>query len=327
MNLHAFAALDPKTYVSHDLHGQGRAWVESNCYIDVWIEILHGLELDPYACLPHVLPVDFDGDQWTFFKPSHDDLFALYGLEVHELNVWRPLLENVLSQLSARHLVLTEADAFFLPDTAGTDYRQQHTKTTIGIQALDVEARTLGYFHNSGYHLLRDADFAGVFALDLPPDPFRLPLFAELVRLDRRTKREASDLTHESLRTLRNHLTRRPRANPITRFRQRFGEDLAWMQREGLAAFHAWAFATLRQLGAAFELGGLYVRWLESHGEAGLGTSADAFATISACAKALILKTARSVSAKKPLDAAAALGDAEQAWDAGMSLLVQRYGG
>lgn len=327
VSLYAFAPLDAKTYTPHELHGQGRTWVESNCYIDVWVEILHALGLDPYACLPHVLPVDFDGDQWTFFKPSHDDLFALYGIEVCELNVWRPLIENVQSQLSVRHLVLTEADAFFLPDTAGTDYRKQHTKTTIGIQALNLADRTLGYFHNSGYHRLSGDDFAGVFGLDATPDPARLPFFAEFVRIGRRRTRESSELTRESLRTLRNHLDRRPRANPVTRFRERFGEDLAWMQREGLAAYHAWAFATLRQLGAAFELGGLYVQWLERHGEVGLSAAAEAFASISATAKTLILKTARAVSANRALDAAVALRDAEQAWDTGMSLLAQRYGG
>ena len=74
--------------------GAERAWAESNCYIDVWIEVLHALGLEPFAFLPHVLPVDFEGDQWTFFKPSHDDLFALYGLDVQELNVWRPLVRQ-----------------------------------------------------------------------------------------------------------------------------------------------------------------------------------------------------------------------------------------
>ena len=91
--------------------------------------------------VPAVRPrVDFDGDQWTFFKPSHDDLTTLYGIDVQELNVWRPLVENAREQLGGGKLVLSEADAFFLPDTAGTDYRTQHTKTTIGIQELDLEA-------------------------------------------------------------------------------------------------------------------------------------------------------------------------------------------
>jgi Domain of unknown function (DUF1839) len=326
VSVHALASLDAKTYVPHELHRSERAWTESNCYIDVWIEILHALGLDPYACLPHVIPVDFESDQWTFFKPSHDDLFALYGLDVHELNVWRPLIENVRAQLAGGRLVLSEVDAFHLPDTAGTDYRKQHTKTTIGIQQIDVERRTLGYFHNSSYYELGDADFVSLFRLDAPPDAAYMPFFAELVRIDRRKRLQEGALVSESLRTLGKHLTRRPDTNPVIRFRERFAADLAWMQREGLASYHAWAFATLRQLGAAFELGALYVRWLAKHGEQGLESAAEAFDVISACSKALILKTARAVNAKKPFDAGAVLGDGERAWDAGMGILVERYG-
>ncbi len=276
MSVHAFAPIDARTYVPHELHGSQRVWAESNCYIDVWIEILHALDLDPYACLPHVLPVDFEGDQWTFFKPSHDDLFSLYGLDVHELNVWRPLIDNARSQLADGRLVLSEVDAFYLPDTAGTDYRTQHTKTTIGIQELDVEAGRLGYFHNGGYYVLQDTDFGAIFRLNVTPDPSYMPFFAELVRLDRRKRL---------------------------------------------------AFATLRQLGAAFELAALYVRWLSKHGESELEGASAAFDAISGCAKMLILKTARAVSTKKPLDASASLSDAERAWQVGIQCLVDRYGG
>lgn len=310
----------------HELHGSQRVWAESNCYIDVWIEILHALDLDPYACLSHVLPVDYEGDQWTFFKPSHDDLFSLYGLDVHELNVWRPLIDTARSQLADGRLVLSEVDAFYLPDTAGTDYRTQHTKTTIAIQELDVEGGRLGYFHNGGYYALNDTDFGAIFRLNVAHDPSYMPFFAELVRLDRCKRLEQTTLVRESTRVLAKQLARRPRRNPVIRFREQFGKDLAWLQGEGLARYHAWAFATLRQMGAAFELAGLYVRWLSKHGEPELGAASDAFDAISGCAKVLILKTARAVNAKKPLDAAASLGDAERAWQQGMQCLVERYG-
>jgi hypothetical protein len=322
--VYAFAPLDAKTYVPHDLHRTERAWAESNCYVDVWIEIVHALGLEPHAFLPHVLPVDFEGDQWTFFKPSHDDLFSLYGLDVHELNVWRPLIENVREQVAGGKLVLSEVDAFYLPDTAGTDYRRQHTKTTIGIQ--DVGERTLGYFHNSSYHALGDADFVGLFRLDVPVDPSYMPFFAEFVRLDRRKSVSPRELVSESLRVLRSHLARRPSRNPLARFREHFGDDLTWLQREGLATYHAWAFATLRQLGAAFELSANYVRWLSKHGEPGLAEAEAAFERISSSAKTLILKTARAVNGKKPLDASQLLGDGEHAWDTGMRILIERYG-
>ncbi len=326
VTLNAFAPLDAKTYVPHALHGSERAWQESNCYIDVWIEVIHALGLDPYACLPHVLPVDFEVDQWTFFKPSHDDLFTLYGLDVHELNVWRSLLHVTGEQLRGGRVVLTEVDAYHLPDTSGTDYQTQHTKTTIAIQSLDVDKRRLGYFHNSSYHELGGDDFASVFRLDKGNDPSHMPFFAEFVRLDRRRRLDGSVLARESIRALSRHLARRPLTNPISRFRDRFGRDLAWMHGEGLPAYHAWAFATLRQLGAAFELGALYVRWLAKHGESGLEGVVEALDSISGFAKALLLKTARSVNTKKPLDAASLFADAELAYDRGILGLLERYG-
>lgn len=327
MTVCAFAPLDPQTYVPHELHGSQRAWTESNCYIDVWVEILHALKLDPSACLPHVLPMDFEGDQWTFFKPSHDDLFMLYGLDVQELNVWRSLYDNALAMLAGGKIVLSEVDAFFLPDTAGTDYRTQHTKTTIGIQEMDVERRRLGYFHNSSYHRLEGADFASVFRLDIPADPTHMPFFAEFVRTERRKQLEPDALRTASVAVLRKHLARLPRTNPVTRFAEKFPADLSWMQAEGLKAYHGWAFATLRQLGAAFELAAFYVRWL-SHGAGttGLEPAAVAFESISSAAKTLVLKTARAVNTKKPLDVTAMLGEAAVAWDTGMRLLVERYG-
>ncbi|MGH7435613.1 MAG: DUF1839 family protein [Polyangiaceae bacterium] len=325
MGVSAFALVEPKSYVPHDLHRSERAWLESNCYIDVWVEVLHALALDPCACLPHVLPVDFDGDQWTFFKPSHDDLWTLYRLDVHELNVWKPLLRCAEEQLAAGHVVLSEVDAYYLPDTAGTDYRTQHTKTTIGIQHLDAEARVLRYFHNSGYHQLEGADFAGLLRADAPPDPTYMPFFAEFVRIDRRRALEPRALVDASVAVMRRHLGRLPSHNPVERFAERFGRDLAWMQKEGLPAYHAWAFATLRQLGAAFELAAFYVRWLSRQGEGDLEEAGTAFDAISAAAKTLILKTARAVNTKKPLDAAPILGEAARAWKTGTDVLTRRY--
>ncbi len=86
----------------------------------------------------------------TFFKPPHDELRELYGIDVQELNVWRPLIEHASEYLSKGKLISTEADAFWLPDTTGTDYRRQHTKSTIILADIDVENRRLGYFPQRG---------------------------------------------------------------------------------------------------------------------------------------------------------------------------------
>ena len=74
--------LQPTSYRRSDLHAEDLVWVEKNCYVDVWIEVIHALGLDPFAMLPFVVAVDFEGDQWTFFKPPHDELRHLYGIDV-----------------------------------------------------------------------------------------------------------------------------------------------------------------------------------------------------------------------------------------------------
>lgn len=78
------------------LNGPDRIWAETNCYTDLWLSVLTALRLDPHACLAYTLAVDFLDDQWTFFKPSHDDLRILYGIDTQEMTLWRPLVEHVL---------------------------------------------------------------------------------------------------------------------------------------------------------------------------------------------------------------------------------------
>ena len=312
------AALERNPYVRHELHSPERLWTEKNCYIDIWIELIHALRLDPYAMLPFTVAVDFEGDQWTFFKPPHEDLKLLYGLDVQELYVWRPLLEHALEHLQARKLISTEADAFWLPDTAGSDYRSTHTKTTIVLESIDPETRQLGYFHNAGYFTLEGEDFAQIFRLGVAPDPAFMPMFAELVRYDRAAALDPDRLRERSRELLRKHLEWRPRGNPIAKFRERFERDLPELSRRGMGAYHAWVFGTVRQLGAASELAGLYLQWLE--GAQG-SQFAQPFLDISTVCKSLVLKVARAVNSKRPLDASASFEQLSSAWELGSRML------
>jgi hypothetical protein len=325
VNIAAIRAIDPTEYAVHELHGADRAWAESNCYVDVWIEILHSLGCEPLACLSFVLNIDWEGDQFTFFKPPHSHLTELYGLEVQELNVYRSLLENAHEQISAGRLVLAEADAFFLPDTSGTSYRSQHAKTTIGIQEIDVEARTLGYYHNSGYHSLSGEDFVDLFRLAMPPDLAYLPLFAELVRTKGVVRLRPDLLVSRSISLLKRTLARRPEENPGLKFANKLGEDLARLRKGGLAAYHLYAFATIRQLGAAFELAAFYLGWLALNGEAGLDECIAAFRAISDASKSLILKAARAVATNKDADLQPLLSEIERCWTFGTKTLARRY--
>lgn len=321
MRLTVIPGLDAGAYQRHSLHSADAVWLEKNCYGDLWIELLHAQGLEPLAMLPFALAVDFEGDQWTFFKPSQEEIRALYGIDVQELTIWRPLLEHAVEHLGAGKLISTEADAFWLPDTAGTDYRNKHSKTTIVLADLDVQAGKLGYFHNAGYFELSGEDFRQTFRLDAGEDPSFLPLFAELVRIDRKVQRTPQELSQMAWALLQRHFERRPASNPFKRFGERFAADLPELQAKGLAHYHAWAFAAIRQAGAAFDLVAMHLRWQAGFGHSELNAAAEAFDFIAQSNKALILKGARAVNSGKPFDSAPLFADMEAAWDRGMGLL------
>lgn len=325
--LSALPGLDAAAYRRHMLHAEDRVWVEKNCYVDIWIELLHALGLEPLAVMPFTAAIDFEGDQWTFFKPPHNELADLYGIDVQELNVWRPLLEHAQEHLAAGKLISTEADAYWLPDTSGTDYRRQHTKTTIVLAELDLPGRRLGYFHNAGYFSLDGEDFARTFRLDTAPDPAFMPLFAETVRVDGVQRRSNDELAALSQALWRRHLKRLPATNPVRRFAKRFESELALLHERGLGFYHAWAFATTRQLGAAFELAALNLRWLAGLGVSGLDEPIGAFELISTGNKAFILKGARAVNSRRPFDGTAMFAEMAQAWESGTRSLLSRLCG
>jgi hypothetical protein len=148
-----------RKHQSHSLHQGERVWAETNCYVDLWIELLHGYGLDPRAALAFTVTQDFEGDQFTFFKFPLEDLEKLYGLQVQELAIYDSLEDRVRTQTQRGHTVLEEVDAFYLPDTRATSYRHDHTKTTIGVDYIDPRSRRLGYFHNTGYFVLDGEDY------------------------------------------------------------------------------------------------------------------------------------------------------------------------
>jgi hypothetical protein len=315
------ASLDAGRPQPHALQGQGADWPEKNCYADLWVGVLAALELEPLAMLGHTVAVDFLGDQWTFFKPSHPELRELYGIDVQEMTVWRPLEEHVLEHAPARRFVCTEVDSFWLPDTEATDYRAKHTKTTILINSIDPAQRRLGYFHNGGYFQLEGEDYDGALRAGRPAGPDEMPLFAELVSIDRRIRREPQDLAQRALRLLWWHYTWRPSTNPFTRFAERLERDLPSLRSGGLQHYHAWAFAVVRQAGAAFELAAAHLHWLATLTSASFEPAAQRLREISSMNKSLILKGARAVVTGKDLYVHDAALPMARAWDEGMQML------
>src|SRR5712671_4051672 len=109
---HLVWPIEPRSYRRHSLHVDDRAWGESNCYIDLWIEMLHTAGHEPLAALPFTIAIDIEADQWTFLKFPANDLHHLYGVEIVELNVWRPLVTHLDRLLTLGRAAIAEVDAF-----------------------------------------------------------------------------------------------------------------------------------------------------------------------------------------------------------------------
>lgn len=316
--------LDPASYDRHPLHRGERAWPESNCDLDLWIELLHAAGFEPLAALPVALTADFEGDQWTFVKMDRADLRGLFGIEVIELTIWRPLLAHVEEQLALGRAVVPEVDAYFLPDTAGTSYRAEHVKTSIGIQAIDPGAKRLGYFHNAGYYELSREDFDGV--LRVGADPASLPPYVEVAKLGTHPPLTGRALVEAASALLDDCVARRPSGNPFRRYAPRLAEDLASLAGASIDEFHRYAFAGIRQAGAAFELAAASLRWLDRHA----GGSADRTAAAAACdaiassAKTLQFKAARVAHTRRAFDPSPIVESMADAWDAAMDALTGR---
>jgi Domain of unknown function (DUF1839) len=282
--------LDASRYKRSPLHSPDRTWVETNCYVDLWIELLHTLGLDARAVAAFTLAIDFEEDQFGFFKFPAEDIRELWGIDVAEINPWLPLEQHIETHLGRGRLLTIEVDAWYLPDTAGVSYRLDHTKTTIAVQMLDRERQRMGYFHNAGYFELEGDDYVG--ALRLAPHPASLTPYVEVIKLDRLIRRNHEETWRIASRQVVAHLGRRPDRNPISAFRNRFDTDLAWLIEGEGRQFHPYAFATLRQLGSAAELAASLCDWLSR------SEGSSHFLTVAATAKTMQFKLARAASGR-----------------------------
>jgi hypothetical protein len=317
--------LDASRYQRHRIHGEDRNWVETNCYVDVWVELLHAWSFEPIAALPFSFAIDFEGDQWTFFKFRHNDLLELYGLDVQELAIGGPLVNHIEEQVERGRPVLVELDSFFLPDTAGTAYQREHVKSTVAVNAIDIANEELGYFHNQAYHRLRGDDYANVLHSRGPADPARLPPYVEFVKRREGEALTGDALVQASMKILRRQLRLVPTANPFTAYKTRFAIDIQWLINESMETFHRYSFATLRQFGACFELCATYLQWLDEMKTPGLLNAIRSFNELSTGAKTIQFQLARSMARKKPLDMSI-LDNMAQTWQSAIAELKTNFG-
>jgi hypothetical protein len=306
--------LDPATYRPHQLHSLERAYTETNCYTDILIEFLHARGDEPLAMMGCVLRVDFEGDQWTFFKPLPEQVELLYGVDIHEMQPYRPLPEQIAEQLAQERTIIVELDSFYLPDTESTSYRREHVKSSVVAESIDPDNERLRYFHGPGYYELEGEDYRGVFRLGGAFSQDVLPPYTELVRLDVHAPLRDEELHAAARELLLEHAARRPQPNPFTRFGEQLAADLPRLLEGDHAAYHDYAFATVRMVGSAFEVGASHVSWL-------LGADAEA----AAAAMARIVEGSKTLSFKlarrRMFDPEPAIAELASAWDEAFTAL------
>jgi uncharacterized protein DUF1839 len=221
---------------------------------------------------------------------------------------------------------MPEVDAFYLPDTAGVSYRNEHGKTTIGIASIDIGRGVLRYFHGRGLHTLGGNDFPGVFRLgEFTADAGVLQPYAEIAKLDAVRALETPALVDRAMALARLHLAAAPRTNPIARHAARLTDDLAWLRDQPAEVSNRYAFVTVQRAGSCFDLASAFLNWLGENGQGGLSEAAAAFGLLSTEAKTIQLALARMARLKRDVDIAPHVAQMAAAWDEGMSRLTDRF--
>ncbi len=317
--------LNPQNYQQHAIHGADRIWTETNCYVDVLIELIHALGHDPIAALPFSLSIDFEEDQWTFFKYPLGDLLDIYGFDVQELNPWKNLAEHIEIQVGRGNPVLVELDSFFLPDTVGSAYKLEHVKSTVAVNEIDVNNAFMGYFHGQGYFELQGEDFENIFQTKGLVHDRMLPPYIEFIKLqDEARSYSREDVRKKSVKALERQIKLIPISNPFEKFSEKFEAVLPQLLDEGMESFHKYSFATFRQFGACFELAATYLQWLQSQAEMDLEVTIENYLWIAEAVKAIQFQFARAVARKKPIDFAQ-LHEMAKRWQTNTSFLRGKY--
>jgi hypothetical protein len=318
-SLRSLSGKEPSGYEPHRLHSPSRAYSETNCYADVIIELLHACGYEPLAAFGHLVRMDFEGDQWTFFKPPPEDLERLFGIDIHEMQPYRPLPRQIAEQIEQRRTIIVELDSWYLPDTASTSYRAEHVKTSVAADAIDTEAEVLRYFHATGLYELEGDDYRGAFRIGDDGGAGALPPYTELVRFDAGEPLRGKALAEAARELLSRHLKRRPASNPFALFGARLEEELPALREGSLDDYHAYAFATVRMAGSAFEAAADHARWL--YGDDAGEAQAAMEEIVNGC-KALSFRLAR----RRPFDPAPSVTAMAEAWERAMSALAARAG-
>jgi hypothetical protein len=187
-------------------------------------------------------------------------------------------------------------------------------KTSLIPEAIDTEEEVLRYFHNASLYELSGEDYRGVFRIGGSFSEDVLPPYVELVRFDAGRRLTGEELRAAARDLLREHVARLPSSNPFESFGAQLEEALPALLAGEAADYHAYAFATVRMVGSAFEIAASHIEWLLGK-EA--SAAAEALRRIVDGSKVLSLKLAR----RRPFDPAQNVGGLAAAWDEAMGSL------
>jgi len=176
----------------------------------------------------------------------------------------------------------------------------------VAADGIDVRGEVLHYFHSAGLFELSGEDFRGIFRLDGHAADV-LPPYAELVRFDSGERLQGEKLLSASRALLRSHLEHRPADNPFHRFGTQLTRALPDLLEQGPDAYHAYAFATVRMAGSAFEALGTYADWLSG----GQTVASEPMREIVDACKAMSFRLAR----RRAFDAEPLIAAMGAAWE------------
>jgi hypothetical protein len=305
---------DPATYQPHQIHTGTRNYIETNCFTDMIAEVLHARGDEPLASFGSFVRMDFENDQWTFFKPLAIDLELLFGVDIHEVQPYRPIPQQIAEVIGAGRTMTIELDAWYMPDTAATTYGTAHVKTGVVAEAIDLTAERFRYYHNASLYELSGDDFKGVFRTSPGWPGDVLPPYTELIRFDVGPTLRGEELRAAARELLVGHLQLVPAGNPFDRFNEHLALALPGLMEGDAALYHAYTFATFRMAGAGFELLASEVEWLL--GDDGSQSIAAMSRIVEGC-KVLGFKLAR----RRPFDPTEAMGALGAAWAEAMESL------
>ena len=198
--------------------------------------------------------IDFEGDQWTFFKPPPEDLERLFGIDIHEMQPYRPL-PRADRRADRRR-----------PD----DHRRARLVVSAGHGGDQLSQRARQDARSVAEAIDREAERLALLPQHQPPRargrglPRRLPPRARVLRPTSCPPTPSScastpgralrgDELREAARELLARAPRPPsRDEPVRPLRRRSSSrDLPRLLAGDAADYHDYAFATVRMAGVS----------------------------------------------------------------------------